>query len=56
MMSGYEYWKRSFFLLDGTPKYYNHKTLPINVQCSSQAIICKTARDISTTADIPGGW
>jgi hypothetical protein len=38
MMSGYEYWKRMFFLPDGTPKYYNHKTLPIDIQCSSQAI------------------
>ena len=38
MLSGYEYWKRSFFLPDGTPKYYNHKTLPIDIQCSSQAI------------------
>ncbi len=38
MMRGYEYWKRSFFLPDGTPKYYSHKTLPIDIQCSSQAI------------------
>jgi hypothetical protein len=38
MMSGFEYWKNSFFLSDGTPKYYNHKTLPLDIQCSSQAI------------------
>jgi hypothetical protein len=38
MMKGYEYWKRTFFLSDGTPRYYNHKTLPIDIQCSSQAI------------------
>jgi hypothetical protein len=38
MINGYEYWKRSFFLPDGTPKYYSHKTLPIDIQCSSQAI------------------
>jgi polysaccharide biosynthesis protein VpsJ len=38
MMSGYEYWKHTFFLSDGTSKYYNHKTLPIDIQCSSQAI------------------
>jgi len=38
MMRGYEYWKRTFFLSDGTPKYYNHKTLPLDIQCSSQAI------------------
>ena len=35
---GYEYWKSTFFLTDGTPRYYDHKTLPIDIQCSSQAI------------------
>jgi rhamnogalacturonyl hydrolase YesR len=38
MMKGYEYWKATFFLLDGTPKYYNHKVRPLDIQCSSQAI------------------
>ena len=38
MMSGYEYWKNAFFLEDGTPRYYHHKTLPIDIQCCSQAI------------------
>lgn len=38
MMSGYQYWKKTFFLPDGTPKYYNHKMLPLDIQCSSQAI------------------
>jgi hypothetical protein len=36
--AGYEYWKNTFFLPDGTPRYYDHKTLPIDIQCSSQAI------------------
>jgi hypothetical protein len=36
--TGYEYWKRTFFLEDGTPRYYDHKTLPIDIQCCSQAI------------------
>jgi rhamnogalacturonyl hydrolase YesR len=35
---GYEYWKSNFFLSDGTPKYYANKTLPLDIQCSSQAI------------------
>ena len=35
---GCEYWKNAFFLTDGTPRYYDHKTLPIDIQCSSQAI------------------
>ena len=38
MMNGYEYWKNTFFLEDGTPRYYDHKTLPIDIQCCSQAI------------------
>jgi len=38
MASGYEYWKKTFFLADGTPRYYDRKTLPIDIQCSSQAI------------------
>jgi rhamnogalacturonyl hydrolase YesR len=38
LMSGYEYWKKTFFLEDGTPKYYHMKTLPLDIQCSSQAI------------------
>ena len=38
LMSGYEYWKKTFFLPDGTPRYYDHKTLPIDIQCCSQAI------------------
>jgi rhamnogalacturonyl hydrolase YesR len=36
--AGYAYWKRTFFLEDGTPRYYSHKTLPIDIQCASQAI------------------
>jgi polysaccharide biosynthesis protein VpsJ len=35
---GYEYWKNTFFLSDGTPRYYDHKVLPLDIQCSSQAI------------------
>jgi hypothetical protein len=38
MMNGYAYWKRTFFLADGTPRYYDQKTLPLDIQCSSQAI------------------
>jgi len=35
---GYDYWKKTFFLEDGTPRYYDNKTLPIDIQCASQAI------------------
>jgi hypothetical protein len=35
---GYDYWKKTFFLEDGTPKYYDRKVLPLDIQCCSQAI------------------
>jgi hypothetical protein len=38
MNAGYQYWKDTFFLPDGTPRYYDYKTLPIDIQCASQAI------------------
>ena len=38
LMSGYKYWKSTFFLPDGCPKYYHCKTNPIDIQCCSQAI------------------
>ena len=38
MNRGYDYWKRTFFLSDGTSRYYHNKTLPIDIQCCSQAI------------------
>ena len=38
LMKGYEYWKATFFLADGTPRYYDRKTLPLDIQCCSQAV------------------
>jgi hypothetical protein len=38
LMRGYKYWKSTFFLPNGIPKYYNNKTPPIDIQCCSQAI------------------
>jgi polysaccharide biosynthesis protein VpsJ len=38
LTNGYQYWKNTFFLPDGTPRYYDYKTLPVDIQCSSQAI------------------
>jgi rhamnogalacturonyl hydrolase YesR len=35
---GYEFWKKTFFLQDGTPRYYDFKTLPLDIQCASQGI------------------
>jgi hypothetical protein len=50
-MRGYEYWKNTFFLPDGTPRYYSNKSLPIDIQCSSQAIDTLTLfRDLDPEA------
>jgi len=38
LMKGYQYWRNTFFLEDGTPKYYNTRTLPIDIQCCAQAL------------------
>lgn len=38
LLKGYRYWKQTFFLSDGTPRYYSNKTLPLDIQCCSQAI------------------
>lgn len=35
---GYMYWKKTFFLPNGIPRYYDRKTIPIDIQCCSQAI------------------
>jgi len=35
---GYCYFVETFFKADGTPRYYEQKTLPIDIQCAAQAI------------------
>jgi hypothetical protein len=38
LLRGLQFFKSSFFELDGTPKYYHNKTYPIDIQCASQGI------------------
>ncbi|MGH7517720.1 MAG: hypothetical protein ACREOC_09655 [Gemmatimonadales bacterium] len=38
MARGLEYYVRTFFLADGTPRYYSDRTYPIDVQCAAQGI------------------
>lgn len=35
---GFDYYKRTFFEADGTPKYYHDRTYPVEIQCASQSI------------------
>lgn len=36
--STYDYWRRTFFLGDGAPRYYHNRTFPLDIQCAAQAI------------------
>lgn len=38
LQKGYNYFVNSFFEPNGTPRYYNTKTYPIDIQCASQGI------------------
>ena len=38
MRKGYRYFVETFFESDGTPRYYAQKTLPIDIQCASEAV------------------
>lgn len=38
LAKGYKYFVSTFFEKDGTPRYYDHKTYPIDIQCASQGI------------------
>lgn len=34
----YHYWRDTFFLEDGTPRYFDNATYPLDIQCAAQAI------------------
>lgn len=36
---GFEYYVKNFFEADGTPKYYNNKTYPIDIHCPGQLLV-----------------
>ncbi len=36
---GLDYWLENFFLVDGTPKYYDQETFPIDIHSASAAIV-----------------
>jgi len=38
LRKGFEYFKNTFFEIDGVAKYYHNQTYPIEIQCISQAI------------------
>jgi hypothetical protein len=36
---GYQYWKGTFFLADGWPKYYDHDLYPVDAHAAASAIV-----------------
>lgn len=38
LQKGYDFFINTFFGEDGTPRYYDHKTRPLDIQCASQGI------------------
>jgi hypothetical protein len=36
---GVDFYRRNFFLADGTPKYYHDKVYPLDIHCPAQAIV-----------------
>jgi hypothetical protein len=36
---GYQYWKNTFFLADGWPKYYDHDLYPVDAHAAASAIV-----------------
>lgn len=37
--TGFDYYIKNFFLENGTPKYYNNKTYPIDIHCPAQLFV-----------------
>ena len=38
LKKGFKFYKKHFFLEDGTPKYYHNNVYPLDIQCASQSI------------------
>jgi hypothetical protein len=38
LQRGLDYWERTLFLRDGTPKYFSHRLWPIDAHCYAQAV------------------
>jgi hypothetical protein len=58
---GYRYFVETFFEADGTPRYYDYKRRPLDIQCASQGIQTLTSlrhlhRDSVATALNVANW
>ena len=39
LQKGFDYYIKNFFKSDGTPKYYNNMTYPIDIHCPAQLFV-----------------
>ena len=53
---GYDYWDSTFWLADGTPRYYHNRTYPIDIHCCAQGILTYLAFGDSTKANRVARW
>ncbi|OFX37847.1 MAG: delta-aminolevulinic acid dehydratase [Bacteroidetes bacterium GWA2_32_17] len=57
---GFDYYMKNFFLSDGTPKYYDNKTYPIDIHCPAQLFTTLfrlgVFKDNKQIADKVMGW
>ncbi len=58
---GLDYWLENFFLADGTPKYYDRSTFPIDIHSASAAIVALCELDEFDSRCLPlakkvAGW
>ncbi len=44
--AGFNFYIKNFFKVDGTPKYYNNKTYPIDVHCPGQLFVTLSKLDM----------
>jgi len=61
LQRGYRYWRDSFFLADGRPKYYDDRSNPADVHAAASAIVTLTDfadldRDAIPFAEKVAGW
>ncbi len=53
---GYRYYRETLFLPDGTPKYFNTATYPVDVHASAQAVITHLALGQPDEAERAADW
>jgi hypothetical protein len=53
---GFEYFRKHFFLEDGTPKYFDNRTYPIDAHAAAQAIVTLIRFGDRTMAERVARW